>query len=158
MAVVGSRAATAYGEHAAAAITAELAWPGLNGIKLSLLWYKIVCVARPGQQVVAGDRQADRIGVGVLAKVFTPELVDRVVEQAGVREQRTRTLPSRVVVYYLLAMVLFFNSSYTEVWNKLVAGLDWARRFRVRMSAGMQPTAAAVGVRTDVQGRVQANV
>ena len=55
-------------------------------------------------------------------------------------------------------MVLFFNSSYTEVWSKLVAGLDWARRFRVRMSAGMQPTAAAVGVRTDVQGRVQANV
>src|ERR1035441_2971053 len=101
-------------------------------------------MARPGQQVVAGDRLADRIGIGVLAAVFTPELVDRVVEQAGVREQRTRTLPARVVVYYLLAMVLFFNSSYTEVWNKLVAGLDWARRFRVRLSLGMQPTAAAV--------------
>jgi hypothetical protein len=94
--------------------------------------------------VVAGDRLADRIGIGVLAAVFTPELVDRVVDQAGVREQRTRTLPARVVVYYLLAMVLFFNSSYTEVWNKLVTGLDWARRFRVRMSLGMQPTAAAV--------------
>ena len=101
-------------------------------------------MARPGQQVVAGDRLADRVGIGVLAKVFPPELVDRVVEQAGVREQRTRTLPARVVVYYLLAMVLFFNSSYTEVWNKLVAGLDWARRFRVRLSLGMQPTAAAV--------------
>jgi hypothetical protein len=94
--------------------------------------------------VVAGDRLADRIGIGVLAGVFTPELVDRVIDQAGVREQRTRTLPARVVVYYLLAMVLFFNSSYTEVWNKLVAGLDWARRFRVRMSLGMQPTAAAI--------------
>jgi len=94
--------------------------------------------------VIAGDRLADRIGIGVLAKVFTPELVDRVVEQAGVREQRTRTLPARVVVYYLLAMVLFFNSSYTEVWNKLVAGLDWAKRFRVRLDLGMQPTAAAV--------------
>jgi hypothetical protein len=80
----------------------------------------------------------------VLAGVFTPELVDRVVDEAGVREQRTRTLPARVVVYYLLAMVLFFNSGYTEVWNKLVAGLDWARRFRVRLSLGMQPTAAAV--------------
>jgi hypothetical protein len=104
----------------------------------------IACVARRGQQVVAGDRLADRIGIGVLAAVFTPELVDRVIDQAGVREQRTRTLPARVVVYYLLAMVLFFNSSYTEVWNKLVAGLDWARRFRVRLSLGMQPTAAAV--------------
>jgi hypothetical protein len=117
---------------------------GLNGIKLSLHGCKIACVARPGQQVVAGDRLADRVGVGVLARVFTPELVDRVIDRAGVREQRRRTLPARVVVYYLLAMVLFFQSGYGQVWNKLVAGLDWARRFRVRMSLGMQPTPAAI--------------
>jgi len=80
----------------------------------------------------------------VLAKVFTPELVDRVIEQAGVREQRKRTLPARVMVYYVLAMVLFFQSGYGEVWNKLVAGLDWARRFRARMLLGMQPTPAAI--------------
>ncbi len=101
-------------------------------------------MARRAQEVVAGDRLADRIGIGVLAKVFPPELVDRVVDQAGVREQRARTLPARVVVYYLLAMVLFFQSGYGEVWNRLVAGLDWARRFRVRLSAGMQPTPAAI--------------
>jgi len=101
-------------------------------------------VARPGQQVVAGDRLADRIGVGVLAMVFPPEMVDRVVDQAGAREQRKRTLPARVVVYYLLAMVLFFQSGYTEVWNKLVAGLGWAQRFRSRMLLGMQPTPAAI--------------
>ena len=94
--------------------------------------------------MVAGDRLADRIGVGVLARVFTPELVDRVIDRAGVREQRRRTLPARVVVYYLLAMVLFFQSGYGEVWNKLVAGLDWARRFRVRMSLGVRPTPAAI--------------
>src|SRR6266487_3052068 len=118
--------------------------PGPNGVKLGLFGCKIACVARPGQQVVAGDRLADRIGVGVLAKVFPPELVDRAVDQAGVREQRKRTLPARVVVYYLLAMVLFFQSGYGEVWNKLVAGLDWARRFQVRLSLGMQPTPAAI--------------
>src|SRR5260370_41402967 len=101
-------------------------------------------VGRRGQEVVAGDRLADRIGIGVLGKVFPPELVARVVDEAGVRERRTRTLPSRVVVYYLLAMVLFFQSGYGEVWNKLVAGLDWARQFRVRLAAGMQPSPAAV--------------
>ena len=93
---------------------------------------------------MAGDRLADRIGIGVLAKVFPPELVDRVVDQAGVREQRKRTLPARVVVYYLLAMVLFFQSGYGEVWNKLVAGLDWAKQFRARLLLGMQPSAAAI--------------
>ena len=94
--------------------------------------------------MVAGDRLADRIGIGVLARVFPPELVNRVVDEAGARERRTRTLPSRVVVYYLLAMVLFSQSGYGEVWNKLVAGLDWARRFRVRAEAGMQPSPAAI--------------
>jgi len=94
--------------------------------------------------VVAGDRLADRIGIGVLTKVFTPELVDGVIGQAGVREQRRRTLPARVVVYYVLAMVLFFQSGYGEVWNKLAGGLDWARRFRTRLELGMQPTPAAI--------------
>ena len=92
-------------------------------------------MARRGQQVVTGDRLPDRIGIGVLAKVFPPELVDRVVDEAGVREQRKRTLPARVVVYLLLAMVLFFQSGYGEVWDKLVrawngpgsSGSGWRR-------------------------------
>jgi hypothetical protein len=101
-------------------------------------------VARRGQEVTAGDRLADRIGIGVLTGVFTPELVDRVIDEMGVRERRVRTLPARVVVYYLLAMVLFFQSGYSEVWNKLVAGLEWARRFQARVALGMQPTPAAI--------------
>ena len=119
-------------------------WTWINGVKLSLRRCRIVCVARRGQEVVAGDRLPDLIGIGVLTSVFIPELVDRVVDEAGVRERRKRTLPARVVVYYLLAMVLFFQSGYGEVWNKLVAGLDWARRFRVRLEAGMQPSPAAI--------------
>ena len=79
----------------------------------------------------------------MLTGVFTPELVDRVIDEMGVRERRVRTLPARVVVYYLLAMVLFFQSGYSEVWNKLVAGLEWARRFQARVALGMQPTPAA---------------
>jgi hypothetical protein len=117
---------------------------GPNGVKLSLHGCKIGCVARRGQQVVAGDRLLDRIGIGVLAKVLTPKLVDRVIGGVGVGEQRKRALPARVVVYYLLAMVLFFQSGYGEVWNKLVAGLEWVKRFRVRLALGMQPSPAAI--------------
>src|SRR5258708_30880414 len=86
------------------------AWP--NGVKLDLHQCKIICVARPGQQVVAGDRLADRIGIGVLAAVFTPELVDRAVEQAGVREQGQRTRPARVAVFYLLARGGLFKTRH----------------------------------------------
>ena len=95
--------------------------------------------------MVTGDRLPDRIGIGVLAKVFPPELVDRVVDEAGVREQRKRTLPARVVVYLLLAMVLFFQSGYGEVWDKLVAGSGVGEAVPGRgWRLGMQPSPAAV--------------
>ena len=99
-------------------------------------------MARPQQQV--GDLLADRIAVGVLARAFPPQLVDRVVDRSGVREQRRRALPARVVVYYLLAMVLFFQSGYGEVWAKLDAGLAWARLFDIGPRRRMPPTPAAI--------------
>src|SRR5258708_23516430 len=85
--------------------------PCPNGVKLSLHRCKIACVARPGQQVVAGDRLAVRIGVGVLTKVFPPELVDRVVDEAGGREQPARALPGRGLGYYTPTIVACFCSS-----------------------------------------------
>jgi hypothetical protein len=45
-----------------------------------------------------------------------------VVAAAGVGEQRIRVLPARLVVYYNLAMIVFFQSSYGQVWTKLVGG------------------------------------
>jgi hypothetical protein len=95
-------------------------------------------------QQQACDLLADRVAVGVLARAFPPQLVDRIVDQSGVREQRRRALPARVVVYYLLAMVVFLRSSYGEVWAKLVGGLAWARPFAAVPTHGMPPTPAAI--------------
>jgi hypothetical protein len=66
----------------------------------------------------------------VLTRVFPPELVDRVVAEAGRVEQRHRLLPARVVVYYVLAMALFADASYEEVMRELVEGLAWASGWR----------------------------
>ena len=68
---------------------------------------------------------SDHISIGVLTRVFPPELVDRVVLEAGRLEQRHRLLPARVVVYYVLAMALFSDASYEEVMRALVEGLAW---------------------------------
>ncbi|MGH3916098.1 MAG: hypothetical protein ACRDTC_22225, partial [Pseudonocardiaceae bacterium] len=50
-------------------------------------------MARVGQRVVAGDRLADRIGVGVLIGVFPPKLVNAVgcVSGGGVICHAART-------------------------------------------------------------------
>ena len=67
----------------------------------------------------------DHISIGVLTRVFPPELVDGVVAEAGRRERRQRLLPARVVVYYVLALALFADSAYEEVMRQLVEGLAW---------------------------------
>lgn len=69
---------------------------------------------------------SDHISIGVLTRVFPPELVDAVVREAGRGERRQRLLPARVVVYYVLAMALFSDASYEEVMRQLVEGLSWA--------------------------------
>jgi hypothetical protein len=76
------------------------------------------------------QRLSDHISIGVLTRVFPPELVDRVVAEAGRVEQRHRLLPARVVVYYVLAMALFADSSYEEVMRALVEGLSWSSGWR----------------------------
>ncbi|HEY5429629.1 MAG TPA: IS4 family transposase [Solirubrobacteraceae bacterium] len=76
------------------------------------------------------QRLSDHISIGVLTRVFPPELVDRVVSEAGRVEQRHRLLPARVVVYYVLAMALFADASYEEVMRALVEGLAWSSGWR----------------------------
>jgi hypothetical protein len=73
------------------------------------------------------QRLSDHISIGVLTRVFPPELVDRVVEQTGRGEQRHRLLPARVVVYYVLGLALFSQCAYEEVMRMLVEGLSWAQ-------------------------------
>jgi hypothetical protein len=97
---------------------------------------------RPGQVKPDTDaRLSDRIAIGLLTRTFPPELVDQVIAQTGREGQRTRLLPPRVVVYFVLAMCLFAGQGYEEVARLLTEGLSWA----VRWSRPWQvPTTAAI--------------
>ena len=82
---------------------------------------------------------SDRIAIGVLRGAFAPPLIDEVVAETGRGELRSRLLPARVVVYFVLTMCLFFGQPYEEVARLLGDGLgDGRRSWRV-------PTAAAIG-------------
>jgi hypothetical protein len=87
------------------------------------------------------QRLSDHISIGVLTRVFPPELVDRVVADAGRTEVRHRLLPARVVVYYVLGLALFSQASYEEVMRNLVEGLSWASGWSQSWSV---PTKAAL--------------
>ena len=61
--------------------------------------------------------------VGELTWQVPFELADAVLEETRARERRLRVLPSRVGIYFVLALGLFPGLGYGGVWQKLVAGL-----------------------------------
>jgi hypothetical protein len=77
-----------------------------------------------------GRRFTDGISIGVLTRIFHRDLVDEVLAVTGRRERRSRLLPARVVVYYVLALCLFFEDAYEEVMRKLVNGLTFLGTWR----------------------------
>jgi hypothetical protein len=80
-----------------------------------------------GGEISRQDRLADRIGLGMLTRLVHRDLVDEVLVDTGKTERRRRLLPARVVVYFVMAMNLFFDDAYEEVMRKLVAGLRFLR-------------------------------
>ena len=69
---------------------------------------------------------SDLVSVGVLTRVFPPELVDEVIAQVGRTEQRNRSLPARVMAYFSIGMALYSEGSYEDVLGQLTDGLSWA--------------------------------
>jgi hypothetical protein len=107
-------------------------------------------VPRAGQvKPPVQERLSDRIAIGVLTSTFPPQLIDRVVAEAGRTQQRERLLPARVVVWLVLAMALFSGQAYEEVARLLAGGLGWARRwqqwFRVPSTPAIAKARARLG-------------
>jgi hypothetical protein len=105
-------------------------------------------VPRAGQvKPPVEPRLSDRIAIGVLTSTFPPELVDRVVAEAGRTQQRERLLPARVVVWLVLAMALFSGQAYGEVARLLAGGLGWARRWQQWFGVPSTPAIAKARAR-----------
>ncbi|MFD8725841.1 IS4 family transposase [Streptomyces sp. NPDC059629] len=73
--------------------------------------------------------------LGELTQIITPQLVDEVLVATRRVQKRVRKLPSRVVVYFVLVMMLFPSCGYAGVWASMTAGL------RLR---AVEPSAAAL--------------
>lgn len=60
--------------------------------------------------------------LGELTRIVSWDLVDAAISAAGATQQRLRRLPTRVVVYVLLAGVLFADVGYRQVLTRLANG------------------------------------
>jgi hypothetical protein len=92
-----------------------------------------------GERVGVADSTFAPGHLGELTQIVPFEMFDAVLKATRTVQRRTRDLPSRVVVYVLLAAALFAECGYRQVWARLVAGLDPAR-----MGPVANPSAAAL--------------
>ena len=87
----------------------------------------IICHVAGGVEVsppISG-RLTDHIAIGVLSGLVHRDIVDDVINECGKREKRSRLLPAHVVVYYVLALNLFFGDAYEEVMRQLSTACDF---------------------------------
>ena len=84
-------------------------------------------MARTVAELPPGTRITDYISLGVITKTFSDSAIAAVLARTGKASVRQRDLPARVVVYYVIALALYMQSSYREVLRCLLEGVQWLR-------------------------------
>ena len=82
-------------------------------------------MARTVAELPAGSRVTDYISLGVIAKTFPIDKVHAALAGTKSASVRERNLPAHVVVYYVIALSLYMQSSYREVLRCLLEGVQW---------------------------------
>jgi hypothetical protein len=82
-------------------------------------------MARTVAELPSGNRITDYISLGVLTKTFPRDVIAAVLSNTGRTSIRQRDLPAHVVVYYVIALALYMQSSYREVLRCLLEGIKW---------------------------------
>lgn len=90
---------------------------------------------------VSDRRLSDMVSVGLLTRVFPPDVVDAVIAECGRTEQRSRSLTARVTAYFSIGMALNADGSYEDVFAQLTDGLSWSSGWSQSWSA---PTKSAI--------------
>jgi len=84
-------------------------------------------VARTVAELPPGARITDYISLGVITKTFPLSSIGPVLSNTGKSSIRQRDLPAQVVVYYVIALALYMQSSYREVLRCLLEAVQWLR-------------------------------
>jgi Insertion element 4 transposase N-terminal/Transposase DDE domain len=91
----------------------------------------ILCdVTNGAKRSTPSGRLTDHLAIGVLTGLIHRDFVDDVIRECGKREKRSRLLPAHVVMYYVLALNLYFGEAYEEVMRQLVNGLRFLGNWR----------------------------
>src|SRR6266542_2765177 len=106
-------------------------------------------MARTVAELPSGSRVTDYISLGVITKSFPADVIRAALETTGRTSVRQRDLPAHVVVYYVIALALYMQSSYREVLRCLLEGVQWllapSTKVKVTGKSGISQARARLG-------------
>lgn len=82
-------------------------------------------MARTTAELPSGSRITDYISLGVITNSFPVDVIRAALKSTDRSSIRQRDLPAHVVVYYVIALALYMQSSYREVLRCLLEGIEW---------------------------------
>lgn len=85
-------------------------------------------MARTKATLGTGARLADYLSASLLARVIPAQTINDVLDAHGRNTQRLRSFPAVVGVYYTVALSLYPEAAYEEVFAAIAQGLAWAAR------------------------------
>ena len=83
-------------------------------------------MARTKAVLNPGTRLSDYLCAGLLARAVPPETVHAVLDAHGCNSQRVRQFPAVAGVYYCMALSMYPEAAYEDVFAVVAQGLAWA--------------------------------
>ena len=83
-------------------------------------------MARTKAVLGSGARLSDYLSASLLARVIPPEAVHAVLDEHGCNSRRVRSFPAVAGVYYCMALSLYPEAAYEEVFAVVAQGLAWS--------------------------------
>ena len=83
-------------------------------------------MARTKAVLGSGARLSDFLSASLLARVVPPETVHAVLDEHGCNTRRVRSFPAVAGVYYCMALSLYPEAAYEDVFAVVAQGLAWS--------------------------------
>jgi hypothetical protein len=77
-------------------------------------------MARTVADLPPGSRITEQISLGVITRTFPLSIIGPVLSKTGTASVRRHDLPAQVVVYWMIVLALYMQSSHREVMRCLL--------------------------------------
>lgn len=91
-------------------------------------------MARTKAVLGSGARLTDYLSTSLLARIYPASVINELLDTHQCNSQRERSFPASAVVYYCMALSLYPEAAYADVFDAVAQGLAWRNHSEVPQS------------------------